>query len=93
MSAQPIDLTTPKKSKTENNGLSFGTRVTPTMKIASPAPAPMASTLTSPFPTKKSFANLNAVGQPVLDLHSALNGIQKSFTIGKPGKPGKPSKS
>ena len=33
-------------------------------------------------PSYDKFDNFNAAGQPILDLHSALNNIHKSFTIG-----------
>ena len=77
--SQPVDLSTPKKSSD----------ITSSVSVPRLPPAPgskrsgSSSIFGAPNSRIQSFDSFNAAGQPVLDLHSALNGIQKSFTIGK----------
>jgi len=77
MSTQPVDLSTPKKANSSPTP--------PPRMPLNPAPtgAGHKRSGSSIFAPSRSFDTFNAAGQPILDLHSALNGIQKSFTIGE----------
>ena len=92
-SSKPVDLSTKKAVNVDTFNSNLKMEVDTPSTI--PMPLPMSSippTLTSSNPNPNpgvgssifhpSYDNINAVGQPVLDLHSALNNIHKSFTIG-----------
>ena len=91
-SSKPVDLSTKKAAVVDTFNSNLKMEVDVPSTIPMPLPMSIPPALTSSNPNSNpgvgssifhpSYDNINAVGQPVLDLHSALNNIHKSFTIG-----------